>query len=249
MDINKESLKFEIINIDANLLLNLFTTENMIYDPSYYDTAINLTDEGLMKVFEIIEVNVRHNYEQQIYRASVKKNLYRLLELFRDRFKDNDIINKTNELRSILNLSKEANALEMLSEEFRVRCLDILPKGQRKKYCYCYTNVVDEIVNRSISYDYYFFDSLIRQDKETFMNTHSGQYIPLTNLSNLLYRYPMILKDKVVIDRLLELLNQNIEISKDLRKRGLEQDGDLEDVYYESRLCLKKIKKIQKGGL
>lgn len=245
MDINKENLQFEIINIDANLLLNLFATENMIYDPSYYDTAINLTDEKLMKVLEIIEVNIKHNYEQQIYRTSVKENLYKLLEIFRDRFKDNDIIDKTNELRLILNSSKEANALEVLGEEFRVRYLDIMPKIKRKKYHYCYTDVVEDLISRSISYDYYFFNSLMRQDKETFMNTNSGKYVSLTNLSNLLYRYPMILKDKMIIDRLLELLNQNIEISKDLRKKGLKIDGSVEDIKEESVMCLKRIKKAK----
>ncbi len=245
MDINKEDLKFEIINIDDNLLLKLFATENIIYDPSYYDIAINLTDEQLMKVLEIIEANIKHNYEQQIYRASVKENLYKLLEIFRDRFKDNDIIDKTNELRLILNLSKETNALEVLREEFRVRYLDIMPKGKRKKYRYCYTDVVEDLISRSISYDYYFFDSLIGQDKENFMNMNSGKYIPLTNLSNLLYRYPMILKDKMIIDRLLELLNQNIEISKDLRKRGLKNDGSVKDTKEQSVMCLKRIKKAK----
>ena len=245
MDINKEDLKFEIINVDTNLLLNLFSIDNMLHDPSYYDTAINLNDDQLMRMLNIIEASIRDNYEQQVYRTSVKKNLYRLLEIFRDRFKDNDIIDKTNELRLILNSSKETNALELLGEEFRVRYLDIMPKRERKKYRCCYTNVVEDLINRSISYDYYFFNSLIRQDKETFMNTHSGKYIALTNLSNLLHHYPMILKDKMIIDRLLELLNQNIEISKDLRRRGLKSDDSVEDIKEESVMCLKRIKKAK----
>ena len=243
--INGEVLKQEIINVDTSLLLQLFATENIMYDPSYYDKAMTLNDDGLMEVLSILEVNIKHNYEQQIYPSSVKNNLYRLLQIYRDKYKNEAIINKTNELRSILNTSGEDNILDALRKEFRIRFLDIMPNRQRKNYCYCYRDKIETLVNQSISYDYYFFKSLVHEDKKEFIDIQRGRYIPLTNLSNLLYEFPFILKDKTTISKLLELLYENIEISKYLRKKGLNVEGEMEDTKDASNVCIKRIKKLK----
>lgn len=238
----KETIKEQI---DIKTLLAKYELKTIIYDSEAYKEFKSFDDETLKIWLSNLEDVIKLNLEQKIYSKNVKDNLYKILSIYRERFKESYILNKVNELITILNKSDETNVYGMLKKEFDIRYMSIAKRSLVRMSKLFDINDIEGFVIDSICSDYNFLKSLVDDNDAIFFDLTSCDFIYLTSLSYLLNHYAYILKDKKIIDKILRLLKCNMEISKDLKQRGLEQDGDLEDVYYESKACLKKIKKLK----
>lgn len=235
--------------IDIKELLAKFELNNIVYNSEAYSDFKNFNDETLMTWLLNLEDIIKLNFEQKTYTKNIKDNLYKILSIYRERFKDINVLNKINELITMLNKSSETNAYKMLKYEFDTRYIEIVEKNLARMAKLFNMAEMEEYVTVSICTDYEFLKSLTSEAKDKFLDRAIGNFDYLTSLNYLITLYGHILSDIELLDKIFDLLKCNMEISKYLRKRGLEQDGNLEDVYYESKVCLKKIKKIQKGGL
>lgn len=235
----------ETINeqVDIKTLLAKYELKTIIYDSEVYKEFKNFNDETLKTWLLNLEDVIKLNFEQKIYSKNVKNNLYKLLSIYRERFKEDYILNKVNELITILNKSDETNVYGMLKKEFDIRYMGIVERSLTHKFYD--NNDMESWVTDSICLDYNFLKSLVDDNDVDFLNLAMSDFIYLTSLNYLLTNYSYILKDKKIIDKILKLLKCNMEISKDLKRRGIDADGNLEDVYHESKACLKKIKKLK----
>lgn len=231
--------------IDVKTLLAKYELNSVIYDSESYRQLKNFNDETLMTWLLNLEDIIKLNFEQKTFSKNVKDNLYKLLSIYRERFKDSFILNKVNELIIILNKSDETNVYGMLKKEFDIRYISIVERSLVRMSKLFDMNDIENFVTDSICSDYNFLKSLVDDNDATFCDLTSCDLIYLTSLSYLLNHYSYILKDKKIIDKILRLLEYNMETSKDLKQRGIDADGDLEDVYYESKSCLRKIQKLR----
>lgn len=237
MKVNKEQ-------VDVRTLLAKYELNSIIYNSETYEEFKNFSDETLMTWLLNLEDIIKLNFEQKTFSKNSKDNLYKLLSIYRERFKDSSILNKASELITILNKSDETNVYGMLKKEFDIRYMSIVERSLVRMSKLFDINDIETFVTDSICSDYNFFKSLVEDNDATFFDLTSCDFMYLTSLSYLLSHYAYILKDKKIMDKILRLLKCNMEMSKDLKQRKID-DGNLEDVYYESRACLKKIKKLR----
>lgn len=237
MDINKEDLKQEILNVNKGIISTAFITRAVAYSGILELLECQDNDE-LLKWLYNFSALIESNYETHILSSEIKNNLYRILFIFRDKFSEVDVLEQVNRLILLLNNSTDENYVQMVTDEFINRVLCTMPI---RKLIFFKTNnfeEVEKIVKTSICKDHNFFVRLTKESEKEFLDANVGSDWSLTNISNLIINYSEVLREPELMDRTMKLLNYNLSLPKvDAPSFGSIQE--------RSKVCLKRLKRLK----
>ena len=225
------------MEVDKEMLGQYFYTRAIIYDDSFklfYNSSGNKIQTWLDNLSKLIY----DNDKTHTLSMTVKDKLYKILSIFREKTDDFNILNQINELISLLNKSSEENYVQMITDEFANRVLNITPLNKIIEMKFRSWDLKEQMVTISFMEDSIFFIELTKTSESKFLKENIGSEIALPSISNLLVNHSEILKEPLIMDRIVKLLNYNIASPRPENSVF----GNLQD---SSKICLKKIKKIK----
>lgn len=233
---DKESLRKQIIEVNKKQLKLAFATQMVIYSGDI--TFLNsLDNDDLINWLHNLSFVIYDNENTHILSPKVKYNLYEILSIFRDKFKDTDTLNQIGSLILSLNKTGYENYPKMMTDEFTDRVLRMTPLRKLIKIKELNFEYLENNVKISLCEDYSFFTNLMEESEDKFLDTNVGSNWALTNLCNLLSNYSPILKDDELISRITNLLNYNLALPKG-------EDTPFGTFHDHNKICLKKVKRL-----
>lgn len=234
-----------------NLKIEFFL-QTIIFSSLGYDIVNKFDKEYLKKFLKQLQANIEVNLEWKAYSQSTKNNLYKILSLYRDNFKELEILNTINELITMLNKANTDNVENFLLAQFEIRYLNKNNLKKIRKMGQINIFNVEESIYASIANDYFFLESLLSEDDDKFLVDNVCDQLSLASLKYMLEYCPDILQDSKIRKRIFELLECNISMAKQRCIEYENKETNKMDIFivpnevnYQSNDCLKKMKKIK----
>lgn len=227
------------------------TTEYMLFDTSFRELLKASSDEELELFMEILKFQIEDNHQKKIYSNIVKENMYELLLIIKHKTTDEKIEKEIKILEDILLDTKNTNVGKFLYKNFYLRFNGLADNFLLHRLTEQNILKLENIINASIVNDFPFFQSLLNDSEEEFIKKHCYDAGCLTNLSFLISEYPTLLKQEDLKNKIQNLLNEVLRISK-TKKIGCVFDGQQQVVEITSQMkrktksCMKLIKGINK---
>lgn len=228
----------EEVNVSYDKLINMFAFQNVIFNSLYHKLAQTLDNDELKSFLPDLYETINYNYQEQIYSSNIKDNFYRLFSVYREKFRDEDVLNTVNELITILNKSGDENALSFIFDQYEMRFSNQFSKRELRRIYAWNRFELERVVGQSICNDYYFLRELKMSSNDDFLEYASLQSLPLSNLTFMLINYPIFLKNEGLIPKILDLLYSNLERLKNEKLK-------LPGIKYQTQDCLQKIRKLK----
>ncbi len=234
-------------------VLEDLTLYNFLFSGEGFKIIKDLSNEDFFDFYAVLRENIIYNKESHIYTPIVKEELYKCLNLYREKAPSNEFLDDVNNLISCLNTATDENSNEFLKNQFLCHYYNILPL---KNIRYILKNIEDyEInINMTIASDLYVVCDLFDQNLEidNFIKKYTSQKAPIVTINYLNHCYPELFKQDEVKEKACGLLLQNNILINDyvknlriMHKLGHKIDEEEIALFGKtSKKIMKKIKKI-----
>lgn len=234
-------------------VLEDLTLYNFLFSGEGFKIIKDLSDEDFFDFYAVLKENIIYNKESHIYTPVVKEELYKCLNLYREKAPSDGFLDDVNNLISCLNTSTDENSDEFLKNQFLCHYYNI---SSLKNIRYILKNIKDyeQNINTMIASDFYVVLDLLDQTLEidNFIKKYTSQMFPVVTINYLNHCYPELFKQGEVKEKACGLLLQNNILINDYVKNlkimhRLGHKIDEEEIALfgkTSRKIMKKIKKI-----
>ena len=234
-------------------IVRVFALANFFYSSDGYKIIKDLSDEDLLDFYESLRENIIYNQERHIYTSVVKEELYKCLNLYREKAPSNEFLDDVNNLISCLNISTDENSNEFLKNQFLCHYYNI---SSLKNIRYILKNIknYEQNINTMIASDFYVVSDLLDQSIEidAFIKKYEFQKFPVVTINYLNHCYQELFKQMEIREKAYGLLLQNNILINDyvknlriMHKLGHKIDEEEIALFGKtSKKIMKKIKKI-----
>ena len=234
-------------------VLEDLTLYNFLFSGEGFKIIKDLSDEDFFDFYAVLRENIIYNKESHIYTPIVKEELYKCLNLYREKAPSDGFLDDVNNLITCLNTSTDENSDEFLKNQFLCHYYNI---SSLKNIRYILKNIKDyeQNINTMIASDFYVVLDLLDQTLEidNFIKKYTSQMFPVVTINYLNHCYPELFKQGEVKEKACGLLLQNNILINDYVKNlkimhRLGHKIDEEEIALfgkTSRKIMKKIKKI-----
>lgn len=190
-------------------LLKTFVVSHFLFSGNAVDLLKNLDDLEFIDFYKVLKINIMNNAQSHIFTDNVKSVLYKVLNVYRERCKDNSFLEDINNMISVLNTSTDENSEKFLKSQFIAHYNTIIPNNKKVRIL---NNIKDfeGIINETLSNDIYLYNSLIDSNlsmSEFIMKYLFKDYMPTINY--LLNCFPELFKQEGIKDKMYGLLLGN----------------------------------------
>lgn len=235
-------------------VLEDLTLYNFLFSGEGFKIIKDLSDEDFFDFYAVLKENIIYNKESHIYTPVVKEELYKCLNLYREKAPSEGFLDDVNNLITRLNTSTDENSEEFLKRQFLCHYYNI---SSLKNIRYILKNIKDyeQNINTMIASDFYVVLDLLDQTLEidNFIRKYTSQKFPVVTINYLNHCYPELFKQSEVKEKACGLLLQNNILINDyvknlriMHKLGHKIDEEEIELFGKtSKKIMKKIKKIK----
>lgn len=234
-------------------IIKNFMLLNFFYSCKGLDIIKTFDANDLFDFYEVLKANIIYNKDSHIYTPIVKEELYKCLNLYKQKAPSEEFLDDVNNLISCLNTSTYENSDEFLKNQFLCHYYNI---SSLKNIRYILKNIKDyeQNINTMIASDFYVALDLLDKNLEidNFIKKYTSKKFPIVTINYLNHCYPEFFKQGEVKEKACGLLLQNNILINDyvknlriMHKLGHKIDEEEIALFGKtSKKIMKKIKKI-----
>lgn len=234
-------------------VLKDLTLYNFLFSGEGFKIIKDLSDEDFFDFYAVLRENIIYNKESHIYTPIVKEELYKCLNLYKQKAPSNEFLDDVNNLISCLNISTDENSNEFFKSQFLCHYYNVYSLKSIRDILKNIKDYEDDI-NDMIASDFYVAFDLLDQTLEinNFIKKYILQKFPIVTINYLNHCYPELFKQGEVKEKACGLLLQNNILINDyvknlriMHKLGHKIDEEEIALFGKtSKKIMKKIKKI-----
>ena len=222
---------------DKSDIMLFFILNRLLFAINSSQYIKTLEDKEKKCIFESLVSRIKEDEYFTKFDRDTNDNLYKILNYFRDIYKDEESYSKINDAIGVLNDYDDDVTSYVI--QFDLRYSTIFNRLYRHKMIRNNFEVVQTLVGQSVANDLTFFYDLDNLDFDEFTEVYGNYLLSISNITYLINAFPHLLKDYKFLIKISDLLDHN--------KSYAEKDSKNNDVLYaSSERTLRKIDKVLK---
>lgn len=233
-------------------IIKNFMLLNFFYSCKGLDIIKTFDANDLFDFYEVLKANIIYNKDSHIYTPIVKEELYKCLNLYKQKAPSEEFLDDVNNLISCLNISTDENSNEFFKSQFLCHYYNVYSLKSIRDILKNIKDYEDDI-NDMIASDFYVAFDLLNQTLEidNFIKKYILQKFPIVTINYLNHCYPELFKQSEVKEKAYGLLLQNNIIINDYVRNlkimhRLGHKIDEEEIVLFGKTSKKLMKKIKK---
>lgn len=233
-------------------IIQHFNLYYFIYSMEGSSLLKKMNDTEFFAFYDVMESIIKYNYLNNIFDGDIKRELYSCLGLYREKTKDETLLERINELITLLNKSNDVNFDDYFQKQFICHANNICTHKQIEEVLENFIDYKQQIY-KIMANDVCLVSYLIDEELsiEEFIKTFLGKEYPMFTINYLINCYPELLKQEEIKEKINGLLLENSLFIKNYKKQvsignKLSYQIDDSDIMLFGKTSKKMMKKIKK---